>query len=85
MARKTKKQKQTLMPKKDWIETDLPVVGELRDCRQISETYWQGVYADGTVLQVRGIMPAKRRLLVPLRNDGGYPDYGLLRLVPAAA
>jgi hypothetical protein len=26
------------------VFSGLPVVGELRDCRQVSDSYWQGIY-----------------------------------------
>jgi hypothetical protein len=42
----------------------LPVVGEIRECRQISATCWEGIdAANGALLQVRGAMPEKLRLL----------------------
>jgi hypothetical protein len=90
MARKTKR-RQRRAPKEDWIETDFPVVGVVKDCRQISKTHWEGIDVEGTVLRVRGILPAKKRLIVPLgrcvplRTGWGYTDHGLVRLIPAAA
>ena len=40
------KRKQRPAPKEDWIETDLPVVGALKNCRQISKTHWEGIDAE---------------------------------------
>jgi hypothetical protein len=77
-------------PKEDWIETDLPVVSTLKNCRQISKTHWEGIDVDGAILRVQGTMPAKRRLLVslrrlvPFRTGGGYTAYGFVRLILAA-
>ncbi len=51
MAKRTRREQ---VPAKDWMETDLPVVGELTECRQIFPAYWEGVHADGSVIQVRG-------------------------------
>jgi hypothetical protein len=68
--------------KPDWIETDLPVVGEIRNCRQISEAHWEGVdAANGALLQVRGVMPEKLRLLA---FHQGATLVGTIRLIPAA-
>jgi hypothetical protein len=84
------KRKQKQAPKEDWVETDLPVVGVLKNCRQISETHWEGTDVDGAVLQVQGIMPTKKRLIaslprrVPIRNGWGHTGCGLIRLIPAA-
>lgn len=84
------KRKQRPPPEEDWIAADLPVVGELRNCRQISETHWEGVDVDGAILRVQGVMPAKKRLLVslrrlvPLRTVMGYTAHGLIRLILAA-
>jgi hypothetical protein len=84
------KRKQRPAPQEDWVGADFPVVGELKDCRQISKTHWEGIDVDGTILHVRGMMPAKKRLLValgrcvPLRTGWGYADHGLIRLIPAA-
>jgi hypothetical protein len=65
------------------------VVGELKDCRQISETHWQGILPDGTTLQVQGTMrqealacPAWRVLL---RAGMERIQLGFIRLIPAAA
>jgi hypothetical protein len=42
-------------PVKRWsLKDDLPVVGELKDCRQLSADHWQGVDADGTIIDVHG-------------------------------
>lgn len=35
MAKRTK-------PPEDWIVKELPIVGELKGCRQISADHWQG-------------------------------------------
>ena len=60
--------------------TDLPVVGEIRECRQISATHWEGIdAANGALLQVRGAMPEKLRLLA--FHQGAL--VGTIRLIPA--
>jgi len=49
----------------EWRDDDWPVVGELKDCRQLSDDHWQGTHADGTIIDVHGgRMP--ERLIVPL-------------------
>ena len=74
---------------KRWkLEDDLPIVSELRDCRQISEDHWQGVDVDGSIVDVRG-GPMPEYLvgqLWPLRErkrSWGNARYGLIRLVRA--
>jgi hypothetical protein len=90
MIERKMKPKQRQAPKEDWVAADFPVVGELKDCRQISKTHWEGIDVDGVILHVRGMMPAKTRLviplgrLVPIRTGWGYTDHGLVRLIPAA-
>jgi hypothetical protein len=67
----------------DWIAADLPVVGEIKDCRQISKTHWEGIdAANDALLRVRGVMPEKLRLLA--FHQGVIP-VGTIRLIPAAA
>jgi hypothetical protein len=78
-------------PGVDWVAADVPVVGEFKNCRQISKTHWEGIDVDGTLFRVRGKMPEKKRLvvslgrLVPIRTGWGYVDFGLIRLTPATA
>jgi hypothetical protein len=89
-VRKMKRKQRRPAPEEDWIAADLPVVGELKNCRQISKTHWEGVDVDGAILRVQGIMPANKRLLVPLRRrvplrtGGGYTAHGIVRLILAA-
>jgi hypothetical protein len=33
-----------------WNDDELPIVGELRECRQLSDDHWQGIDVDGTIL-----------------------------------
>jgi hypothetical protein len=88
MKRKQRRRRQA--PKEDWVAADFPVVGALRDCRQVSKTHWEGIDVDGVVLHVRGVMPAKMRVLValgrcvPIRTGMGYTDHGIVHLIPAA-
>jgi len=78
-----KKRKPAEKVEPDWIATDLPVVGEIKDCRQISATRWEGIdAANGVLLQVRGVMPEKLRLLA---FHQGATLVGTIRLIPAAA
>jgi hypothetical protein len=75
----------------DFMGELCPVVGEVRDCRQITATHWEGIDVDGTVIRVCGTLPEKMRLVVPLkrfvrfRTEWGATAYGLIRLIPAPA
>jgi hypothetical protein len=60
-----------------WMENNLPFVGELRDCRQLTDDHWQGTDIDGVVLDIRGGRMPKYLLAplgrhVPLRKEWGY-------------
>ena len=42
------------------LKDDLPVIGELKDCRQLSADHWQGIDANGVIIDVHGgPMPAE--------------------------
>ena len=78
--------------RKRWkLSDDLPVVGELQDCRQLSDDHWRGTTEDGTIFDVHGgKMPEEYVLvalgcLVPICNSWGYTGHGIVRLVPARA
>ena len=67
----------------------LPVVGEFRDCRQLSDDHWQGVDVDGTIIAVKGgRMPpyviVDTRQWRPLSNEWGVSHYGIIRVIRAA-
>ncbi len=73
----------------NWIENDLPVIGELKDCRQLNDDHWQGTDVDGTIIDVRGgrmpkYLVVRTRRFLSFRNGGGLADCGIIRLVPAA-
>ena len=53
-------------------------VGELRDCRQLSEDHWQGIDVDGAILDVRGGLVPEHLLAVR-----GCTAVGLIRLIRA--
>lgn len=64
-----------------WNQAHMPIVGELKNCCQLSDDCWQGIdAADGSVVNVRGgLMP--KYLLVELREYRPYRDaWGLSRL-----
>ena len=67
-------------------ERELPILGELTDCRQISNDCWRGTDVDSTVLEVRGgAMPryliGDARRMMPCRH--GFTHYGIIRVIPA--
>jgi hypothetical protein len=66
-----------------WVEENLPVVGELKNCRQLSKGEWEGTDVDGTIYRVKGKMPkhliAPLRRLVSFRKSWGYTAAGLIR------
>jgi hypothetical protein len=67
----------------------LPVVGEFRDCRQLSDDHWQGVDVDGAVIDVQGgAMPpyviVDTRQWRPLLSEWGFSHYGIIRVSRAA-
>jgi hypothetical protein len=67
----------------------LPVVGEFRDCRQLTDDHWRGTDVDGTIIDVQGgAMPPyviiDTRQLRPLPNEGGFSHYGIIRVIRAA-
>jgi hypothetical protein len=69
----------------DWIGEELPIVAELKNCRQLADDHWQCFDVDGTIIDVRGgAMP--RYLIVetgrmrPLPNEWGFTHYGIIRL-----
>jgi hypothetical protein len=76
---------------KPWkLEDDLPIVSELKDCRQLSDDHWQGVDVDGTILDVRGgRMPeyliAQLWHLPFRKRSWGDASYGLIRVTRARA
>jgi hypothetical protein len=66
----------------------LPIVGEFKDCRQLTADHWQGVDIDGTIIDVTGcVMPPY--LIIdtgqwrPLPNEWGFMHYGIIRLTRA--
>jgi len=68
---------------------DLPIVGELKDCRQLSDDHWQGTDVDGTVLEVHGgRMP--KSFIVDLwrqsfrKRSWGTARYGRILVTPKA-
>jgi hypothetical protein len=70
------------------IEDDLPLVGELKDCRQLSDDRWQGTDVDGVIVEVRGgAMPpylvVDTGQMRPLPNEGGFTHLGIIRLTRA--
>jgi hypothetical protein len=70
------------------FEDEYPIVGELRDCRQLSDDHWQGTDVDGTIIDVRGgpmpkylVVPLRQRR--PIRNGWGYSSIGMIRMTRA--
>jgi hypothetical protein len=52
---------------RNWVENELPIVGELKDCYQLSKDRWQGTDVDGAIIRVTGgRMP--KYLIVSLRK-----------------
>jgi hypothetical protein len=64
--------------KRDWIGEELPIVAELKDCRQLSDDHWQGIDFDGTLVDVKGGRMPKR--LLAFR---GGALVGIIRVTPA--
>jgi hypothetical protein len=64
----------------EWLG-DLPIVGTIKDCRQLAEDHWQGIdTANGAAVDVRGgAIPPRLRLLAIV----GGQVVGLIRLIPA--
>jgi hypothetical protein len=67
----------------DWLGAKLPVVGEIRDCRQLAGDHWQGIdAANGAIVDVKcGSIPPRLRLLAFMQGQ----VVGFIRLIPAAA
>ena len=66
----------------------LPIVGEFRDCRQLTDDRWQGTDVDGTVINVRGgLIPpyliVETGQMRPLPNEWGFSHLGIIRLIRA--
>ncbi len=70
MAKKKKQQQSS------WDE--LPVVGELKDCRQLSADHWQGTDVDGVIVDIYGGLIPNRLLALK-----GSTVVGLIRLTRA--
>lgn len=71
------------------FENEWPIVGEFKDCRQLSDDHWQGIDVDGTIVDVRGgLMPKYLVIdtgqLRRTRIGWGYTSVGMIRLVRAA-
>jgi hypothetical protein len=47
-------QRQERQDEPDWIGDDLPVVGELKECRQLAEDEREGVDVDGSISRLEG-------------------------------
>jgi len=82
-----RRQRRKKIPRFKLADT-LPVVGEFKDCWQISDDHWQGIGVDGTVIDVKGgLMPPY--LVVdtgqwrPLPNEWGFSHWGIIRLIAA--
>jgi hypothetical protein len=82
-----RRQQRERTPRFELADT-LPVVGEFRDCRQLSDDCWQGIDVDDTIIDVRdGAMPPY--LIVetgqwrPLPNEWGFSHFGIIRLIRA--
>jgi len=70
------------------IEDDLPIVSELKNCRQLSDDHWQGTDVDGSIIDVRGGCMPKYLLAelwrLPVRKRSwGKAHYGLIRVTSA--
>ena len=65
----------------NWLGTELPVVGTLKDCRQLSKDHWQAIdAANGAIVDIKGgPIPKRLRLLAIV----GGQIVGLIRLIPA--
>ena len=82
-----RRQQRQKIPRFELVDT-LPIVGEFKDCRQLSDDRWQGVDVDGTIIDVKGgAMPPY--LVVdtgqwrPLPTEWGFTHYGIIRLIRA--
>jgi hypothetical protein len=64
---------------KRWsLKDELPVVGELRECRQLAADHWQGIDEDGAIIDVHGgLMPAEYII------RSGLAGMGIVRLIHA--
>jgi hypothetical protein len=70
------------------LANTLPIVGEFKNCRQLTDDRWQGVDVDGTVIDVKGdLMPPyliiETGQMRPLPNEGGFTHLGIIRLIRA--
>jgi hypothetical protein len=51
MKRERRRQQQK---HRQWIESELLIVGELQNFRQFSDDHWQGTDVDGSIIDVKG-------------------------------
>lgn len=71
-----------------WNQAHMSIVGELKDCRQLSDDHWQGIDVDGVILDVKG-GPMPKYLFAPLpgyvpyRDAWGWTCWGIIRLTRA--
>jgi hypothetical protein len=82
-----RRQRRQKIPQFKMADT-LPVVGEFKDCRQISDDHWQGINVDGTIIDVRGgLMPpyliVATGQMRSLPNEWGFSHWGIIRLIKA--
>jgi hypothetical protein len=73
-----KPKKQPAVRWEQWTD-ELPIVGEIKDCRQLSKNHWRGIdVANGELIDVHGGAMPRRLLAVR-----GWRPVGLICVTPA--